>query len=320
MKVKALNVRYLPLYAALAVLAAALIAWPERYVQACFEGIALWAKCVVPALFPFMIITFLMIKTDGTAAAARPFKRVCRALGMPPSGAVIFVISIFSGYPAGSRIVYEYCDRGIITKNDANKLAPLCSTSGPLFLIGSVGQNMLENKAQGATMLAVHIVSVLAIGVIICLFERRNATDTATAVIAPRAGENILYDTFYSAITSVLVAGGFICFFYTVARVADDMNMLLFLQTALTPIFGGDARAACYGLIEATGGCAQLAANGGKFALPLMGFLITFGGFSIIAQQLCYLLKCGVRPLKFIAVKAAQGALCFALLLPFAAI
>ena len=320
MKIKALNVKYLPLYVALAALAAALIAWPERYVQTCFEGIALWAKCVAPALFPFMIIALLLIKTGGTAAAARPLRRVCRALNLPAAGAVIFVISIFSGYPAGSRVVYEYCDRGMITKNDANKLAPLCSTSGPLFLIGSVGQNMLENKAHGAMLMTVHIASVLTVGLILCLFERRKDSFRVPTALPTRSEENILYDTFYSAVTSVLVAGGFICFFYTVARIAGDMNILYIFQAALTPVFGEDARAACYGLIEATGGCAQLAAGGGKYVLPLMGFLITFGGFSIIAQQLCYLLKCGVRPLKFIAVKAVQGALCFALLLPFAAI
>ena len=52
-------------------------------------------------------------------------------------------------------------------------------------------------------------------------------------------------------------------------------------------------------------------------ALPLAGALVTFGGASILAQQLCYLQKCGVKAAPFILFKAAQAALCFALLLPY---
>lgn len=309
-------IRYVPLYAALTALAAALICAPERYVPACFEGIALWAKCVVPALFPFMVITLIIVKTGGANAAARPLKGVCDFFGLPPDGAVIFIMSAFSGYPAGSRIVYEYCESGCIDGGDAKKLAPLCSTSGPLFLIGSVGQNMLKDKAAGAAIYAAHIISVLTIGLIICFAGRKKKNYAPQAALPQTAGSNILYDAFYSAVISVLVAGGFICFFYTLSCAARDAGILYMLEAPLSLIFGGEADAFCYGLIEATGGCARLAAGGGKFTLPLAGFLITFGGFSIIAQQLCYLLKCGVRPLSFMGIKAAQATLCFILLLP----
>ena len=85
-----------------------------------------------------------------------------------------------------------------------------------------------------------------------------------------------------------------------------------------TPLLGGAAAGVCRGLIEATGGCARVIECGGRLALPITGFLITFGGLSIILQQLCYLTKCGVKPLAFIAAKALQGGVCFLLLLPFA--
>ena len=310
-------VKYVPLYICLALFAAVLATSPERYVPACLEGIALWAQCVLPALFPFMVITLLFISTGGAELAARPFKRVCNFFGLPPVAAVIFIMSAFSGYPAGSRIVYEYCQRGEISEADAQKLAPLCSTSGPLFLIASVGQNMFKSKTAGALLLAAHLVSVAAVALAICLIERGKAGVAAQPLRAERG--NVLYDSFYSAVISVIVAGGFICFFYTLARAANDFYILFPLEAALTPLLGQCAPAFCRGLIEATGGCAALAAAGGGLALPLAGFLITFGGLSIIAQQLCYLTKCGVKPLKFMLAKAAQGALCFALLLPLIA-
>ena len=74
--------------------------------------------------------------------------------------------------------------------------------------------------------------------------------------------------------------------------------------------------AVCLGLIEPTTGCRAIAAAAnGKLAVEVSGFLITFGGVSIILQQLAYLTTCGVKPLKFIAVKLIQAAICFGFLL-----
>lgn len=318
MKLRLFSLKYVPLYAGLIAFACVLALYPERYVPVCFDGLALWAKCVVPALFPFMVITLLFIKTGGAEVAARPFKRVCSFFGLPKEAAVIFIMSVFSGYPAGSRILCEYYEKRVITAETARKLAPLCSTSGPLFLLGSVGLNMFGDKAAGALVLAAHITSVFAVGLALCFAGRKKAPASAPPAL-DRAGENVLYDVFYSAVVSVAVAGGFICFFFTLSRAAENLNLLYPLELALNGALGAEAKPFCYGLIEATGGCASLAAAGGRYALPLAGFLITFGGVSIIAQQLCYLMKCGVRPVKFISAKCAQGALCFALLLPLIA-
>lgn len=308
--------KYAPPCAMLAAMGIALACAPERYVPVCFEGIALWAECVLPALFPFMVITMLLIRLGGAQAAARPFERACGFLGLPAAAAAIFVMAAFSGYPAGSRIVCEYRERGLITDADAQRLAPLCSVSGPLFITGSVGQNMFGDKAAGAYMLAAHLISVAAVSVLLCLPGRHRDERPRTAPAAAEGGA--LYDCFCSAALSVIVAGAFICFFYTAARMAADFNLLLPLSTLLKPLLGECSAAFCRGLVEATGGCAALAACGGALAVPLAGAVITFGGASIIMQQLCYLTKCGVKPAKFILVKAAQSAVCFVLLLPAA--
>lgn len=310
-----MKMKYVPLYAALTALAALIAAHPETYVPACFEGIALWAKCVLPALFPFMVITLLMIKTGGAELAARPFGRACGRIGLPREAAAIAVMSAFSGYPAGSRIVCEYCESGRISRTDARRLAPLCSAAGPAFLLGSVGQNMFGDRGAGAAIMCAHLASVAATGVALCLATRRT-DDKISAPPAVTGNENALYDAFFSAVISVAVAGGFICFFYTMAEAAEQLGLTGALSRALEPALGSAADGLCRGLIEPTGGCAALAAGGSPLALPLAGFLITFGGASILLQQLCYLVKCGVSPARFVAAKLVQGALCFVLLLP----
>ena len=114
------------------------------------------------------------------------------------------------------------------------------------------------------------------------------------------------------------VAGGFICFFYTLSKVFADFGIFKPLELAFAPLFGqAAAQGLCTGLCEATGGCFSAAAAGGFFALPIAGFLITFGGASILMQQLCYLNKCGVKAGFFIGFKFLQGVITFALLCLF---
>ena len=133
------KVGYAFLCLALVFFAVAIIIHPERYVNCCFQGFAMWAECVLPALFPFMCITLVFVKTGIAEKASLPLKRVTGKLNFPPAAAACFFLSVCSGYPAGSKVVSEFYSGGAFTKKESGKVAYLCSTSGPLFIIGSVG-------------------------------------------------------------------------------------------------------------------------------------------------------------------------------------
>lgn len=292
---------------------ALLIAFPDRYIPVCFEGICVWAECVLPSLFPFMVITLLLIKLGAADAASRPFKKVCRKLKLPGCALPLFIMGLCSGYPAGSRILCEYYEAGRINEKDCKCLAPLVSACGPLFAIGTVGFKAFGDSLSGVKLFVCCLVSVISTSLIYCLFQKRKTVSAPVRQIKKDA--NVLYDAFTGAVNASITAGGFICFFYTLARAAAQIKILKPLEFLLSLPFGkGCAEALCTGLIEATGGCFSLAANGGFFALPLAGFLITFGGISIILQQACYLKKCKVTTAFFVGMKLLQGVISFALL------
>lgn len=308
------KLKYIALSVALVLIAAALIIYPERYVSACFDGWVMWAECVLPSLFPFIIISLVFIKTGLADKASLPLKRVARVFRTPPAAAVCFIISICSGYPAGARALSEFYDGGCLSKRDSAKLAPLCSTSGPLFVIGSVGFKMFGDKSAGLILLLCHALSVVSVALIFSLFSKPD--DGAPA--RREADKNALYNSFYGGVISVAVAGGFIAFFYVIGQIAADFNLLYPLQL-LFRLFTDEATASalCRGLIEVTAGCRALSLSESALALPFTGFIITFGGLSILMQQLAYLVKAGVKPLRFIAVKLLQSAVCFLILLAF---
>lgn len=291
--------------------AAAIIAFPQKYVPVCFQGFCTWAESVLPSLFPFMVVTGLLIKSGFAQTAARPFSSVCGKLGLPKEAAPLFFMSVCSGYPAGSRVLAEYCKNGMITETDCKKLAPLCSTAGPLFITGTVGFKAFGGGYAGVKLLFGCLFSVIVSSIIYSLLNKKQLS-SPKPLASGNKRENVLYESFYGAVTAVCLAGGFIAFFYTLARVLQDFKILAPLGFALTPLFGEEvASALCLGLCEATGGCFALASAGGFFALPLAGFLITFGGISIILQQTCYLTSCGIKTVNFAAFKFLQGTLCF---------
>ncbi len=310
MKIKRTGVKLIAVLALLGV-AAAVIAYPERYVKVCLDGVLLWGECVLPSLFPFMVISSLLIKLGAAETAAKPLGKAAKIFKLSPSAAPLFLMSAVSGYPAGSRLVADYRRAGLIDDSDVEKLALLCSTSGPLFIIGSVGYKMFASRETGLILFAAHLLAVTIIALAFSLSKKPCAVKPR--LIKKQSG-NILYEAFYGSVTAVLCAGGFICFFYTVSAIAADFNLLLPLRLILDPLLGVEtSEALCRGIIEATGGCAQLGGINSPLSAPLAGFLITFGGFSIIAQQLSYLSEFGVKPARFMLFKLAQGALCFAL-------
>ncbi len=294
-----------------------LIIFPDRYLSVCFNGLCLWAESVLPSLFPFMIITLLLIKLGAAQIAAKPFNRLSAKLKLPNVGVPLFLMSVFSGYPAGSRILYEYCEQGLIDRSEAKKLAPLLSTCGPLFALGTVGARAFGGGNAGVKLLCACLISVLTTSLIYCFFSGRKQAPPPLTKLTPTDGD-VLYSSFYGGVTACLVAGGFICFFYTLSQVIADFNIFKPLALILSPLLGQDAaNGLCLGLCEATGGCFAVAHAGGFFALPLAGFLLTFGGASILMQQLCYLTKCGIKPAFFIGFKFLQGLLSFGILCLF---
>ena len=297
----------------LTMIAGAIIIYPERYISCCLQGFAMWAECVLPSLFPFMVITLIMIKSGFAEKASLPLKKVTGLFGLPPTAAVCLIISVCSGYPAGSRCLLECYESGCLTKGDMKKLSILCSTSGPLFIIGSVGVAMFEDKSAGWKILLAHLLSVLIIALSISLFSKReNQEEIRRAPVK----SNVLYDSFYGAVISVAVAGGFIAFFALSARILSDFNFLIVFEKFISLFTDGQsAKAVSLGLVEATLGCRELSACPSRLSLPFAGFLITFGGVSILMQQLAYLQKAGVNSLYFVSIKFIQGIACFLFLL-----
>ncbi len=324
-----------------------LLTAPARYAEACIQGMALWAKAVLPALFPFLILTGLLTKLGVAQKLADRLSPLTEKIGLPGSAAYCLLVSLLSGYPVGSRTVADLYKGGAITREQAKRMSVLCSTSGPMFLVGSVGGAMFGSAAAGAVLLAAHLLAVIGVYLALYFANRRKKRNihAGQKAPAPHAGlkktmpphalrvqnktaaphpdtDGILAASVQSGVLTVLCVGGFIAFFSVLMQALSDLHISVPLERLLSfPLSAagseGAAAGLTAGLLEATQGCASIAASGAPLALPLCAFLVTFGGGSILAQQLAFLTGAGVKAGPFIGIKILQGIAAFLLCLAF---
>ena len=284
--------------AALPILAAivCLLISPAKYGKSITEGISLWAVCVLPATFPFLFLTALFTQLslfEGLSRRLSPlFSKGFRVSG---AGGCAAILSALSGYPVGARSVLDLYESGRVGKEEVFRVACLASTTGPMFLVGAVGNGMFSSPSLGWIMLVCHFAAVWGVCFILRFFGRQPRP--AEGIL--KHEKNSLYDSLYNAVISILCVGGAIALFNAFSE------MLLSFLPHMSPFFEGTVR----GLMEMTAGCKVFSGDPSPLSAAMCCFLVTFGGSCVLMQQLTFLTRTGVKPLPFIAVKFLQGLL-----------
>ena len=277
----------------------------KRYAQATLIGLKLWATTVLPSLLPFFFFTALFTATGVSVLFIKAFKRPAKIL-FNADGILIYIriMSLISGYPVGAKIISDLYLGGVISKEQAKKYALSTSTSGPIYVVGTVAISLFNSPKLGAVLLISHYLSSLLNGIIF----RKLPDNGLIAPLLQNKADSVLYNAMFNAVTTLTVLGGFIAVFYTLSQLALDYNILSPFIKVLSPVYGDElSRALVLGLIECTSGCKAIS------ALPLTdkavctaAQIIAFGGVSVWCQTMAYLKKANVSFLWFAISKIVQ--------------
>ena len=280
-----------------------MVIFPNLCISSVYSGLAVWAKCVVPSLFPFMFFTKLLTNLNVIHKLTNKTSKLTSWLFKAPQiSSYIFLMSIISGYPVGAKLVSEYQKMGILTPKQATKICTFASTSGPLFIIGSVGTAMMGSPKLGYILFASHIVGAILNGIIYRKFFVENIEKLPEI---SKNNENILQNSMKDSILSVLTVGGFIAIAFLVIEIFNHLGLLLpfdFLFQKILNIFGVDvgANALSSGLLEVSKGALMLSSLplSPKIMTTIASFLIGFGGICVLMQSIAFLKDAKVN-LKF---------------------
>lgn len=321
---------------------------PNICINSVYSGLAVWAKCVLPSLLPFMFFTKLLTNLNFISKLTSKFYKINSVLFKAPKiSSYIFLMSIISGYPVGAKMISEYHKMGLITTKQSNKLSTFCSTSGPLFIIGSVGTAMLKDVKLGYILFISHLLGSILNGILFRNFFvenlkndsnielkcdknfekllKNNQKNTKILQKNDSFNQNLLASSMKDSILSVLIVGGWIAIAFLVIDIFNELN-LFYPINSLLEIIGlknGISNALTSGIFEVNKGCLMLSnLNVSKTIIAtLASFLIGFGGICVFLQATSFLKEANVNFKFYIMQKISHGILsaviCFLICLAF---
>lgn len=305
-----------------------MVVFPELALNAADRGLTLFLNSVLPSLLPFFICANFMIALGIPAVIGRYFEGLFRRIFRAPgSSAFVFVISITSGYPMGAKLIGDMGRRGEISLLEGKRMLSFCTTSGPLFMLGTVGASMLGQSSAGVVIAVSHYGAALLNGLLFRVFlgEGGDRLPVNTVFTERRKGggeqkkeiKGDILEEFTRAILSSFQTLGIICGYIVLFTLLTD-----FLQFSgtLNLFDAAYQKGVAKGLLEMTVGAGSIASSGEismVMKCALCSMLISFGGISILAQSVSMLSGFDISIWYYLKVKIFHGfiAFCLALLI-----
>ena len=294
-----------PVFVALILLA--MFISPARYFDSVQKGVVLFSSSVLPSMLPYFFFTKVLTGTGVVSAlAGTAGKPVGKAYRTNNVLAYPLFMSLLSGYPVGARVLADLYEKGLISGEEAKRAASFCSTSGSMFVLGSVGAVILKDAMAGAVILAAHYLGALVNG----FFYRGKKRECAPRFLSFPKSENLLSEAMYESVLSLALVGGFIA----VANLLGDVFFDVLTRIGLGDVLSGKLPGAfLYSVFEVTRGCAEFAALGAQriWTAAFCAFAVSFGGLSVLLQSVAFLGKTGLKPGKFLLMKTTQAVVSF---------
>lgn len=302
--------RMFPLFAALGILVLMLLCSGEA-VEGAKRGLSISANLIIPSLFPFFVLSFLLNDLGLPAYLGRFLEPVMKALfGVSGAGASAFVIGVSGGYPLGASCIADLTRRGDISPADGNKLITFCNNSGPAFIIGAAGVGIFRSSGVGLALYGTHILAALITGLFL---SGKRCTDrscprvwienTSLSQALPAAIKNAAFQ--------MLTVCGFVVFFSVLTGLLDALGVFSAVYGHIAAYTGYElrlTRALLTGILEL--GCGIGALEGAACTpvnLAMCAFLIGFGGISVAMQTASVLSGTNIKVSRHIAGRLMNG-------------
>lgn len=305
-----------------------IISNPTKYTYGTISGLKLFFFNVLPGLFPFMFLTKLITEIGLIFNVSQKLNKFSyKIFGTPGVSIYAFIMSIISGYPIGAKIISDLYLKQQITEDEAKKMSVFCTTSGPIFIIGTVGSIMFKSIKYGIILYFSHIISSIILGVTFNFFSSKKISKQVNQkfVIKYEKQSNIINTCVTQTINSLFIVGAYITLFYLLSDILESLNIFNFLTKILSPAlskFGfniSHIKGSIYGVLEVTRGAKELSVISDKSAIAITSGILSFSGLSIIMQSMAFLKDAKIKAHNFVFAKCVHMfvsmAICYILLI-----
>lgn len=282
----------------------AILCYPDMALSYALTGLNVWFQKMIPTLFPFMVLSGMMIRLQLSESFAGFFRPLLYpAFRLNNRCLYGILIGFLCGFPMGSKITGDMYRLNQITKKEADFLLAFCNNIGPVFFTGFVLAYL-----PGQVPVSVYLFGMYGIPLCYGLLLRyafygRTIPCSKASLCRmqkPPAFAAALDASISSGIRSITKLGGYMIFF-------NLLNVLPQLFLSVLPPACSVCQIPIRLLMEITGG---IALAGETYPLLIL-VLLQFGGFSCIAQTYSMIADTDLSILSYVLHKLCQTALAF---------
>ena len=264
-----------------------------RVRAAAAEALTLCGESVIPALFPFLAVSGLLVSMGFGEWISPLFAGLMGPLfRLPGQASSALLLGLVGGYPIGARTAADLYRQGLLTAGEAERLLAFCNNSNPIFLISVLGSGVFGSVRVGVWLWLIHLLSALLTGL---LFRGGKAPARREKVRAVSCRTVSLPAAVVSSVRSAANGMLSVCAFVT----------LFYVLVSPLAARGGPLSAVLVGAVELFSLTPLLTPD--AFGFVLSAACAGWGGLSVLCQTAAVLDGTGLRLAPCALGKALQA-------------
>ena len=215
------------------------------------KALTLCAGTVIPALFPFMVVTGLLVRLGfGQWLAPDMAGLMASLFRLPGCAGSALLLGLVGGYPSGAKTAADLYREKLVSREEAERLLAFCNNSNPVFLISVLGVGVFGSVRAGVWLRLIHVLSALLTGLVFRGSGKSASRQELTRRPPFRAVSfaEAFTGAVRSSLAGILSVCAFVVFFYVLAQPLTAMGgrlgavLVAALELfSLTPLLTADA-------------------------------------------------------------------------------
>ena len=238
-------------------------------------ALSIWVKNLIPTLFPFFIISDILINYNFTEYIPQIFRKMCQFLFKITDNMItILMLSVVSGFPSNARNTRILYDKGEITVDEANHILIFSHFANPLFILTTVSVFFLGNKNVGWILLVSHYLSNFILGIMFRNYFDHTDKNRVNTFNKVNFG-SVLVLAIRKAIDTVMLICGIVAIFMLLSAIINNTWKFNIYNSMLIK-----------GILEITIGIEALGKLGISmiYKVVIASCFLAFGGLSVHLQ------------------------------------
>lgn len=256
----------------------------------------LWKNNLFPYLFPFFIISDLLINFNFIEIINKYFnKYMYKIFKINSASSFIFFMSIISGIPSNAKYINSLIKNKQMDVYEAQKILLFSHFCNPLFILGFIA-NILGNRKLAILILLVHYSTNIVIGLIFRNYHPNKNVNINNKKITNNFSK-IISNSILNSINTLLLILGVISFFSCITTIINTTLSSQLLKSIICGIF------------EITQGINQISLLNisNKLKVSLITFIVSFGGLSSHMQVMSILEDTQIKYIPYFLSRILHG-------------